>query len=453
MAIKYKIALSFSFLLVLVLAAFWLSLKLQLEQTLSRQTDTLGEILAKQTADSITELVLANDLLGLNVVLNQLAGEPGVESITIKDVDGKVLVATTAAEAQDSGPAYIAPITLQDAVAGTVSLHLDESLRNNPVAQPHALFYWTIVAGVVLVSVTAWALSSHLLQPLQDLLEQTDIDRQDEELPEIAVTRTDEIGQVQQRVLELVSRQRELETHIEAIGLPDPALEESSGSKPERRMATLLAVQVVNSNMALELLHPATLSTLLQQYQYYLRQAARLYRGTVNRINGDTMLVSFDIRQCQEEHAFNAICCAQLFLSLMQKVAASQRARNAQALDFSVAIHSGPVYFSPVWTKQRSEGDKPRAESAIGKPVELAVELLAHSQPDNILVSELSYDLAEGNTRLETDDTRQLSVGADNLTFITYSLSAATGNHHELLERQCQHLLPEALRTTMTTVA
>jgi uncharacterized membrane protein affecting hemolysin expression len=122
MAIKSRIALSFSFLLVLILAAFWLSLKLQLEQTLSRQTDTLGGILAKQTAGSVTELVLANDLLGLNVVLNQLAGEPGIASITIKDVDGKVLVATTGAGTENAGTAYIAPITLQDAVAGTVSL-------------------------------------------------------------------------------------------------------------------------------------------------------------------------------------------------------------------------------------------------------------------------------------------------------------------------------------------
>lgn len=451
MAIKYKIALSFSFLLVLILAAFWLSLKLQLEQTLSRQTDTLGDILAKQTADSITELVLANDLLGLNVVLNQLAGEPGVASITIKDVDGKVLVTTSAAETTDTGTAYIAPITLQDAVAGTVSLYLDESLQSNPVAQPHSLFYLIIVAGLFLVAVTAWALSSHLIQPLQELLEQTDINNH-EEHSEIILTRQDEIGQVQLRFLELMNRQRELEAHIESIGLPDPALEENIGSKPERRMATLLTVQVVNSNTALELLHPATLSSLLQQYQYYLRQAARLYRGVVNRINGDTMLVSFDIRQCQEEHAFNAICCAQLFLSLMEKIAINHRTKNAQTLDFSISVHSGAVYFSPIWIKPRPESDKSRPESVIGKPVELAIELLAHCQPNSILVSELSYDLAEGNTRFETDITQQISVGADKLTFITYSLSADTGNHSELLERQCQHLLPETARTTMTAV-
>lgn len=136
----------------------------------------------------------------------------------------------------------------------------------------------------------------------------------------------------------------------------------------------------------------------------------------------------------------------------MQKVADNNRARNAQALDFSIAVHSGAVYFSPIWTRQRPEGDKARPESVIGKPVELTEELLAHSQPNSILVSDLSYDLAEGNTRFETDITQQISVGADNLTFITYSLAAETGNHSELLERQCQHLLPETVRTTMTAV-
>ncbi len=333
-----------------------------------------------------------------------------------------------------------------------MSLYLDESLQSNPVAQPRGLFYLIIGAGVLLVIVTAWALSSHLTQPLHELIDQTDMSASDGALPEIAVTRQDEIGLVQQRFLELLNRQRELEDYIEVIGLPDPAVEEQSSAKPERRMATLLMVQVMNSNTALELLHPATLSTLLQQYQYYLRQAARLYRGVVNRINGDTMLVSFDIRQCQEEHAFNAICCAQLFLSLMEKVAATHHARNAQALDFSVVVHSGAVYFSPIWIKQRTEGDKSRPESVIGKPVELAGELLAHGRSGSILVTELSYDLAEGNTRFATDNAEQISVGADKLALITYSLSPAAGDHSELLERQCQHLLPETLRTTMTAV-
>src|SRR5690606_18341905 len=94
MAIKHKITLSVSLLLILILVAFWLALKLQLQQTVAQQTDTLGNILARQTADSVTELVLANDVLGLNVVVNQLARENGVANITISDVDGRQLTST-----------------------------------------------------------------------------------------------------------------------------------------------------------------------------------------------------------------------------------------------------------------------------------------------------------------------------------------------------------------------
>src|SRR5690606_37338129 len=111
-----------------VLLAFWLSLKWQLQQTLAQQTDTLGNILARQTADSVTELVLANDVLGLNVVVNQLAREDGVANITISDVDGRELTSTALQGllVEAGSKPYVAPVTLQGAVAGYVSLTLDE---------------------------------------------------------------------------------------------------------------------------------------------------------------------------------------------------------------------------------------------------------------------------------------------------------------------------------------
>lgn len=451
MAIKHKIALSFSLLLTLVLAAFWLSLKLQLEQTLAQQTDTLGRILAKQTADSVTELVLANDLLGLNVVLNQLAQEPGVASVTIADVDGLVLASTTTQRPinQADETQYVAPVTLQGAVAGNVFLALDEDLLSNPVARPDTLFWLIIAAGLVLATATAWALAAHFTTPLLELL--ADSDNDDPENPQpVVVDRNDEIGLLQQRFADLLYRQRELEDLIEETGMPEIDPDTTANLKAERRMATLLVVQVAHSNTAIELLHPATLSTLLQQYQFYLRQAARLYRGVVTRINGDTVLVSFDVRHCQDEHAFAALCCAQLFLRLMHKVGFAQRARHAQALEFHLAIHSGDVYYSPIWTKARATEEKTRPESVIGKPVELVNELVEHCETAEILVSELSYDLADGDERFHADFSRQIALGEDNLMLMTYSLSPETGTHSELLDRQCQHLLPDLARTPQT---
>lgn len=444
MAIKHKIALSFGLLLTLVLAAFWLSLKLQLEQTLSQQTDTLGRILARQTADSVTELVLANDLLGLNVVLSQLAQETGISSVAITDVDGVILASTASpAVIREAGAnRYVAPITLQDAVAGSVVLLLDEELLSNPVARPDTLFYLIIVAGLALATATAYALSTQFTAPLQELLDTTD--PEDPDFGNEPVTpRNDEIGLLQQRFVDLLWRQRELEDQMDAIAMPQTDPEEDGDLKAERRMGTLLAVQVANSSTAIELLNPATLSTLLQQYQFYLRQTARLYRGVVTRVNGDSALVSFDARRCQDEHAFEALCCAQLFMRLMRKVGQAQRARNAQALEFRIVIHSGNAYYSPLWLKSRPGEERVRQESVIGKPVDLTLALLGHCKSGEILVSELSYGLAEGEARFGAESSRQVALNADKLNVMAYSLSPEAGSHSELLERQCQHLLPE----------
>ncbi len=452
MVIKHKITLSFSLLLILVLVAFWLSLKLQLQQTVAQQADAMGEILARQTADSVTELVLANDLLGLNVVVNQLAREAGVANVTITDVDGIVLTSTNIQGlliTDDSKP-YVAPVTLQGAVAGYVTLYLDESFLSNPVTRPDALFFVIIAAGLVLVVAASHAIAAQVTAPVLELIELTDTDEgaiDPETLATLITTRQDEFGLLQQRIVDMLWHQRELEGQIEVIGVPNEDPEETGGLKAERRMSTLLFIQVANSGKALDMLHPGTLSTLLQQFQFYLRQAARLYRGVVVRVNGDSALVAFDTRRCQDEHAFDALCCAQLFLRLMHKVAAAQRARKAQALEFCLAAYSGDAYFSPIWKKSRNEEDKQRQESVIGKPVALVTELAGFCQPGEILVSEPSFEQADGNNRFGAQASRKITLDTGSLNLVIYTLMPDAGSHSELLDRQCEHLLPDQART------
>jgi class 3 adenylate cyclase/uncharacterized membrane protein affecting hemolysin expression len=446
MAIKHKITLSISLLLILVLVAFWLSLKLQLQQTLAQQTDTLGSILARQTADSVTELVLANDVLGLNVVVNQLARENGVANITITDVDGRELTSTALQGLleEDGSKQYTAAVTLQGAVAGYVSLSLDESLLSNPVTRPDALFFIIIAAGLVLVLAASHAIAAQITTPVLQLIEMTEAD--DDTDPDTQIERRDEFGLLGQRIADLIWRRRELEEQIDVIGAPHEDPEDATGLKAERRTVTLLHVQVANSAKALDLLHPGTLSTLLQQFQFYLRQAARLYRGVVVRVNGDSALVAFDTRRCQDEHAFDALCAAQLFMRLMQKVADAQRARKAQALEFCLAVYSGEAYFSPIWRKSRGEDDKQRQESVIGKPVALVMELAALSRPGEILVAESSFELADGNNRFGAQPNRKVALDSGSINLMIYALATDAGTHSELLDRQCQHLLPDQAR-------
>lgn len=444
MSIKIKLTIGFGLLITVILAVFWLALKIQLEQTLSQQTRTLGQILAKQTADSVTELVLANDLLGLNVVLGQLAREPGINSVTVTDVDGIVLASTAiAAPTTATTQSYQAPVTLQDAVAGQVTLLLDEALLSNPLARPHTIFYVIILVSLLLVLILSWWLANSITRPVHDLLELADnaADLSDAEIPFLAAD--DEFALLHNRLLEILYRQQMLENQIETTGLPDPEEMQGMNLRAERRMTSLLLVDVANIHTAVELLHPATLSTLLQEYQFYLRQAVRLYRGVIIRIDGNRVLATFDVRHCEDDHASNAICCGQLFLKLMQKVALQHKAASAQSLEFNLAVHSGDAFFSPYWKKKKSGKDTAREETVIGKPVDLAYQLIGSSPSGHVLASELSLDLAGGQKRFGNIESSEFNTGTDNLGLMIYILTIEHGDHGALLDKQCLHLLPD----------
>ncbi|HWK54653.1 MAG TPA: hypothetical protein VNR18_09810, partial [Hyphomicrobiales bacterium] len=246
MALKYKIAVSFGLLLTAIVVGFWLALKLQLQQSLSQQTETLGLILAKQTADSVTELVLANDVLGLNVVVNQLVQEPGITRAVITNVDGLVLASTSVDTLQGgaSPTTYQAGITLQGSVAGYVLLTLDEALLRNPLGSPQLVFYGAIAIGLLLTLIIALVLSTQVSAPLQMLLHDIDHPEDDGEPRPLA---DGELGVLQQKVYDLLNRQGELEEELALAGLPDPAEDDTAPSPARRRLATLLAVRVNDS--------------------------------------------------------------------------------------------------------------------------------------------------------------------------------------------------------------
>ncbi len=196
--------------------------------------------------------------------------------------------------------------------------------------------------GLILTIATALGLSLHITKPLTSLVEA--LKDPDESSMYLDANRQDEISDIQKACMTLLERYQESRAHqLSLSGFRN----NSSTSKPSSKiMASLLVVKVVNVNTAIELLHPSTLSKLLNEYNFLLKQAAKLYGGSVLRFTGDSALVSFDSISCSEEHSFNAVCCAQLFLNLMNKISHAHHAKKAQALQFKLAIHSGEVFIS-----------------------------------------------------------------------------------------------------------
>ena len=73
------------------MCVFWLISSYSNRSLLQQQADGLGQALAEQTAMQLTELVVANDLISMNVVLNRVTEATGIQRISVLSVDDAVL--------------------------------------------------------------------------------------------------------------------------------------------------------------------------------------------------------------------------------------------------------------------------------------------------------------------------------------------------------------------------
>ena len=99
--------------------------------------DGMGNTLARQTANQMTELMLANDLISMNVVLSALTQDSSILKVDVLNVSNEV-IATSRTRAASPAPIipvpfkvnqiqgeYIASISIANSIAGTVILTLD----------------------------------------------------------------------------------------------------------------------------------------------------------------------------------------------------------------------------------------------------------------------------------------------------------------------------------------
>ncbi|MBL4580583.1 MAG: hypothetical protein JKY29_02100, partial [Gammaproteobacteria bacterium] len=108
--ISRKFATAVCLLLVLAMCVFWLISNYNTQNILRQQADNLGNVLAQQTATQLTELVLANDMISMNVILGNLARNSSIGEIAVVNIDNEIIAA---ARSELETPATIIPLPIQ----------------------------------------------------------------------------------------------------------------------------------------------------------------------------------------------------------------------------------------------------------------------------------------------------------------------------------------------------
>lgn len=189
-----RIAFHSVVLVTLALAIYAWVMGMQFKHAMEQQADALGQSLTAQTAQSATDLLVANDVISLNVLLTNLVRNPLVANAAIYSVDNRIL-----AEAgerpqrsllQDKDGVYSTDITFQEVIAG----HLRVSLDMKQFQQPMTISLQSMGILSVILLALALTLSLRLGRYISTPLLQMRIWLRDPDDPAPGAARMDEIG-------------------------------------------------------------------------------------------------------------------------------------------------------------------------------------------------------------------------------------------------------------------
>ncbi|SEJ00124.1 Uncharacterized membrane protein affecting hemolysin expression [Azotobacter beijerinckii] len=225
-------------LVILALALYSWLVGLQVRQTMHEQADALGQTLITQTAASASQLLVANDILSLNVLLGNLTKNPLVAHAAVYNADNHLL-AEAGSRPQKMPPEgdptlHARPITFQDSVTGHLRIVLSMPQFREPFIVGLRNMGLIGLGLLVLTLILGLRLGYNLSTPLLQL--RIWLRDPDDHAP--GAERQDEIGDLARQLQTRLGPERparpafdELEDDELPLGMPTPA-------KPVSRPAT-----------------------------------------------------------------------------------------------------------------------------------------------------------------------------------------------------------------------
>ena len=438
--VSRKFSLLVCALLVLTMTIFWLLTSYSSQNILRQQADILGKNLASQTAAQVTELMLANDLISMNVVLTSLANDSTISEVSVVDINNRIIARASAKNSEivrliplpipllSLENDYVTPISIADSIIGYVRLTLDIGYIEAGMVDNLALIMIaTVLLLIVSIAITTLyykylinfpinLLSFYIGKIRKGEVEACPVPKDNNELTAVI------------RQFNATAEFLTQNTFLKNIGVSQPITEERNYKDLiGKEDTTVLLINMSNFQYLASTLSERNLASLLNKYYFYSGKISQLYNGYVCFCSEDEILINFNKIEIPEEQAFYAICGAQLFLQLFADM--SQEVNDAK---FRLAIHSGNalnLLYSPITQKM---------DNLSGQTLDIT-RMISKECPDNsILISEPAFTNAGAGTRVDAEEFGPVGEGEQVNSLLALS---PMSEYKFLLQKQAVQLL------------
>lgn len=431
-------------LILLAMCVFWLVTNYNTQNLLRQQADRLGQTLAQQTAIQLTELVLANDLISMNVVLNNLTRNSSITEVRVLSISNEVIAASsgTPPSANSFIPLpfaltrmqaqYQSPINLANSIAGFVQVRLDLSYIETTLVN-NLLF---VIGATLLLMVVALALVTTYFQYLVSFPANllafaiSNIRKGKIETCPEPDNNTEISAAIRQfnATAEFLAQN----TFLDNFGRRRP-IDDSQVAKfvPGTQDSTLLCVRIANFYYLSSTLNETLMVNLLNKFNFLMGKVSQLYNGTVSYCADGELIINFAEEQLEEEQAFYAICAAQLMLQLLGDLADVSDERIPVKL--KIAVHSGQLV-SGLYSAITQD-----TTNITGKTLDLTREICDECPDNSLLLSASAFNHAGAGTRVDAEKFLVLDDNGSSVSI--YLAQEPMSDYGLLLERQAIQLV------------
>ncbi len=417
--IAYKVAFLFTVVITTGMVLMGGIIAHDQSRLLDQQTFQFGSALAKQSAESAKDAIMADDALALEVGLSNLVSNQQILGASIYSEDMRPIVqaglvppkylltkklSTEAVINWQLGmgnekpfplASFVAKAEFEGVTVGYAVVTFDYSVLNQARQDTFQAVAGTTVVLILLGVLISILLGRRVSRPINTLVDMTDsISRGDYEI-EVDYSRKDEVG----RMIESMStmceqlKQREiLEKSFARYVSPKVAKAVVENTGPVQLggryvEASVVFADVVGFTSLSEEMSPAEVSDLLNEYFRYIAQATQMCCGHVDKYIGDCAMMVFGVPEEDELHAFHAVFCALLIQKVIQVINRHRNSRGLNSVHFRIGVNSGRMLAGNMGSPERMN------YTVIGDSVNLASRLSSVASANQIAITEAMFEM------------------------------------------------------------
>ena len=294
------------------------TLGFQLNTISTEQQNHFGQAISTQLAKSVHDPMIQQDTLSMQVEVDETANTEGIKHAAVYDATNHLLVESQRpSNITKDKDVYRSSITIENAIAGYATVHLDQQFFAAPLKTLRLtfIFLWCVItAALVFVSIKAGKSFSNRLSQIT------------QRLPGDTPDGMDELSSLEFRMEPLLAT-RDCNKEVANTGNKNYAL---------------LAMVCKNLPRLESLVNREHFESVMTQLDFLINDAAALYGGT--RLDADrcSIYLEFTGEDENSDHPLRALYCATAIQSLSKQLLDNQGVQ----LELASAILHGELELS-----------------------------------------------------------------------------------------------------------